>query len=322
MKRKKGTFVGLGLLVLLSIFSLAFTVQAYNANAASDYAFQWSKNYHPDYHNYVDQTSYDEDANFVSQALIAGGLLNSSNPLPAFSDDIGCITNREALAKYLQEYEHAKQVGFKVEGFVPTSLAFGDVVFFRDTAGVINTVGIVIGYNPVRDDFDIAFHVKTSSPGGLAGNINTLTEMSLVFGLPDFYHITKPQETADKQRFYGTGIFDGQGALSAEILTPGNNYLGYIVSNQNRSEQDMVIATDTSQVLVQGLFLPDLRVLLRPGKTHPQPGPDLRPALDQRLAQPLGLLGPTGRPLCYRQRVGRFPAERGLVYRRPGGIPG
>lgn len=252
MKRKRGTFVGLGLLVLLSIFSLAFTVQAYNANAASDYAFQWSKNYHPDYHNYVDQTSYDEDANFVSQALIAGGLLNSSNPLPAFSDDIGCITNREALAKYLQEYEHAKQVGFKVEGFVPTSLAFGDVVFFRDTAGVINTVGIVIGYNPVRDDFDIAFHVKTSSPGGLAGNINTLTEMSLVFGLPDFYHITKPQETADKQRFYGTGIFDGQGALSAEILTPGNNYLGYIVSNQNRSEQDMVIATDTSQVLYKG----------------------------------------------------------------------
>ena len=154
MKRKRGTFVGLGLLVLLSIFSLAFTVQAYNANAASDYAFTRYSQYNPAYNNYVDDSIYHEDANFVSQALIAGGLLNSSN-IPFFTnlDDKGCIASREALAEFLKNYEHAKQVGFKVEGFVPTSLAFGDVVFFRDTAGVINTVGIVIGYNPVRDDF-------------------------------------------------------------------------------------------------------------------------------------------------------------------------
>ena len=40
MKRKRGTFVGLGLLVLCPIFSRALTVQAYDANAASDYAFK------------------------------------------------------------------------------------------------------------------------------------------------------------------------------------------------------------------------------------------------------------------------------------------
>ena len=39
MKRKRGTFVGLGLLVVLSILSLAVTAQAYDPNAASDYAF-------------------------------------------------------------------------------------------------------------------------------------------------------------------------------------------------------------------------------------------------------------------------------------------
>jgi hypothetical protein len=246
MRRETG--IGLFLMVLLTVTALAGRAHAYNALAASDYAFQWNKSYHPDYLNYVGWVSADEDANFVSQALIAGGLLNGSNIPPGYAlDSAGCITDRMGLKKFLQDYEHARPVGFSVEGFTPTSLAFGDVVFFGNDPDNPNLVGIVVGYNPVFNDFDIAFHNKTPCSGCLAGNIKTLGEVAVAYGLPAFYHITKPQETTDKQRFYGTGdTFSGPGALSAEILQPGNNYRGYIVNNSNRFYQDMVIATDTA----------------------------------------------------------------------------
>lgn len=251
MKRQNGTFVGLGLLALLSILSLAFTAQAYNANAASDYAFNWYNQHNPAYNNYIDDSINNEDANFVSQALIAGGLLNSSNiPFLTYLDDKGCIPGREALAEFLKDHEHAKKVGFKVDLFVPTSLAWGDVVFFGDDTNPHKFVGIVTGYNPVWDDFVIAYHTNTS--GGLMGGHKSLKELMLVFGGASFYHITKPEETSENQRFYGTGSFYGQGGLSAEIIRPGNKYLGYIVNNSNRSYQDMVIATDTSKPQYKG----------------------------------------------------------------------
>ena len=216
--------------------------------------FQWYKNYNPDYHNYVDFVISDEDANFVSQALIAGGLLNSNNiPGGYYLDSAGCITSRSGLAEFLKDYEHAKQVGFKVEGFIPTSLAFGDVVFFGNDPANPNLVGVVVAYNSVLNDFDIAFHSSKSCPGCPAGNIKPISELANVSGLPSFlpYH-QAPQETSDKQRFYGTGNFFDVDALSVEILQPGDNFKGYIISNHNRSEQDMVIATDTSQPLYKG----------------------------------------------------------------------
>jgi hypothetical protein len=251
MKRKRGTFVGLGLLEMLSILSLAFTAQAYDSNAASDYAFNGYNQYNPGYNNYQDDSIYHEDANFVSQSLIAGGLLNSSNiPLLSYLDDKGCIPSREALAEFLKDYEHAKKVGFKVDLFVPTSLAWGDVVFFGDDSNPHKFVGIITGYNPVWDDFVVAYHTNTS--GGVVGAQKSLAELTLVYGGATFYHITKPEETTDKQRFYGTGNFLGEDSLSVEMLRPGDNFKGYIISNSNRSEQDMVIATDTSQAQYKG----------------------------------------------------------------------
>lgn len=252
MNNTKGAFIILGFLVLLAIFPLFDAASAYNAMAASDYAFNWNKKYHPDYLNYAGSVAADEDANFVSQALIAGGLLNGNNIPWGYSlDTAGCITDRMGLAKFLEEYEHFKQVGFEVEGFPPASLAHGDVVFFGEDPGNLNLVGLVVGFNPVWNDYDIAFHNK--SAGDPAGNIKTLAEMGLVYGKPRYYHITKSQETSDKQRFYATGeTFAGQGALSVEILQPYDKYLGYIINNHNRSYQDMVIATDTSLPLYKG----------------------------------------------------------------------
>ena len=58
------------------------TAQAFNAMAASDYAFNGCDKYNPAYNNYIDDGYDNEDANFVSQALIAGGLLNSDNLAP------------------------------------------------------------------------------------------------------------------------------------------------------------------------------------------------------------------------------------------------
>jgi hypothetical protein len=250
MEKKK--FWYFGIVFFLCFLFPPLQASAYNANAASDYAFKWYKQYHPDYANYVDHVFSDEDANFVSQALIAGGLLNSNNiPIGIQIDSAGCITSREGLVEYLKDYEHFKDVGFD-PGLVPTSLAFGDVVSFGPDKAHPSAIGIVIGYDPVKDDFDIAFHYNTSGGGVSAGNILTLQEVALVRGGAYYYHVTKPQETADKQRFYGTGAFFGPGSLSAEILQPGDNYLGFIVNNQNRSGQDMVIATDTSQPLYKG----------------------------------------------------------------------
>lgn len=235
----------------LCFLSFPLQASAYNANAASDYAFKWYKQYHPDYANYVDHVLSDEDANFVSQALIAGGLLNSNNiPAGIQVDGAGCITSREGLADYLKNYEHFNDIGFK-EGPDPSDLAFGDVVFFGADKAHPQLAGIVIGFNPVTDDIEIATH-HTKSGAENPGSIKTFKEMALVFGGATYYHITKPQETSDPQRFYGTGAFFGPGSLSAEILQPGDNYLGYIVNNQNRSGQDMVIATDTSQPLYKG----------------------------------------------------------------------
>lgn len=251
MKSKNRVGRGYGLTLLMLLLSLASTAWAYDPIATSDYAFQWYNDYNPDYEKY--DIIYDEDANFVSQALIAGGLLNSSKFLPGFAvNSAGCIITRESLAKYLMNYEHAKQVGFKVEEVFPTSLAHGDVVFFHQEDGSINRVGIVVGYNPVRNGLDIAMHWPKAGTTSTAGIKLQLNEAVLFYGLPTFYHITKPEETPDKQRFYGTGNFFDEDALSVEVLRPGNNYQGYIISNDNRSAQDMVIATDTSQPKYKG----------------------------------------------------------------------
>lgn len=63
MEKKNYRFV----LAAFFLWLLLFPIQAFafDSNAASDYAFKWHNDYHPDYHNYVDQP-YDEDANFVS----------------------------------------------------------------------------------------------------------------------------------------------------------------------------------------------------------------------------------------------------------------
>jgi hypothetical protein len=246
MNRIDRRLLGLISVILIAAFSLTPALQAYDTQAVHDYAWQWRNQINSNYTDYRDYVINQEDANFVSQALIAGGLLNSRNlPVGTPVDAHGCITTREALADFLKDYEHAKAVGFKVDLFVPTSLAHEDVVFFGDAADPYKFVGVVAGYNPVMDDFDIAYHVNTTTYG-VVGNVKTLTELMLVYGEATFYHIPKPAETAQDQRFYGGNGFFGAESLSVEILRPGQNYLGYIVNNQNRSEQDMAIATDTS----------------------------------------------------------------------------
>lgn len=87
----------------------------------------------------------------------------------------------------------------------------------------------------------IARHINTANT--LSGIIQPIRYLNATYPKTTFYHITKPQETAEQQRFFGTGAFFGPGSLSAQILQPGNNYLGHIVTNHQKSEQDMVIAT-------------------------------------------------------------------------------
>lgn len=245
MKRTPERLIALIPTILLLIFSLPPSLWAYSTQAVYDYAWQYKNQINPFYADYRGDPVNHEDANFVSQALIAGGLLNSHNRPPGVPLDAhGCITTREALADFLKNYEHAQAVGFKIDSFVPTSLAYGDVVFFGDDANPYKRVGVVVGYNAVLDDFDISFH--DNSTGGSVGSTKTLQELTLVFGGATFYHIPKPEQVPEDQRFYGGNGFFGPGVLSVEVLRPGKSYLGYIVNNNNRLEQDMAIATDTS----------------------------------------------------------------------------
>ncbi len=190
--------------VLITLFFLSEAIHAYNTQTVYDYAWEWATEINPSFANYLDDPLLHEDANFVSQALIAGGMLSSANFVP-FSgvDNYGCLTTRGALAEFLKDYEHANPMGFKVDYFVPSSLAYGDVVFFGDESNPYQRVGIVVGYNPVLDDFDIAYHNNQLATDAIIGGISSLKGLMLFWGNATFYHIPKPPETLYDQRFYG-----------------------------------------------------------------------------------------------------------------------
>jgi hypothetical protein len=70
--------------------------------------------------------------------------------------------------------------------------------------------------------------------------ITTFPASNACFGLNTIY------AGVNSQQFYGTGSFFGAGALDVIVLVEGENYEGYIVNNSDSSEQDMVVAEDTS----------------------------------------------------------------------------
>jgi hypothetical protein len=249
MKAVKKAILLRGAGVLAFLFCLLASVApsaAYDRKLAWDYAFNWYKSYHPDYVNYLDEQLYDEDANFVSQALIAGGLLRDAS-MSFYVDSAGCIPNRAGLYDYLEQYEHAEKTIVGSGDAVPNSFWPGDVVFFGVDAPYDGIVGIYQG-NDLDVEPLIAYHSNTSGPA--VGYLRGIDEMRLVYGKEGkmhFFHFPTPEETPNNQNFFGTGFYFGPNALSTQVIRPGNNYLGHIVSDTNHSYQDMAIGTDTSQ---------------------------------------------------------------------------
>jgi hypothetical protein len=259
---------GMGVLAVICLLQGAISpVAAYDRTAAWDYAFSWYNSYNPGYQNYVNQSFEQEDANFVAQALIAGGLLQDATKL-SLVDPSGSIYFRGVLHDYLLLHEHAEKT---VGDPMPSNFWPGDVVFFGEDIVNAGIVGIYAGNN-VGGEPLIATHNLTGPP---AGALRSLGEMILVYGKPHYFHFTRPEETQEHQSFYGTGSFYGPGALSAQVIRPGDNYLGYVLSNTGHSSQDMAIATDTSQPQFKGCSYLISGYCCDPGKHVPAVGQGL-----------------------------------------------
>ena len=106
----------------LIFFLIALTL-SYNPDAAVNYAMTYCDNYNPNYHNYAGEGG--DCANFVSQALIAGGFSFSGCSV-SWIDYFGCCPRVTDVMSCLD------QKGWKRSSSVPPNFRGGYPLFLTD----------------------------------------------------------------------------------------------------------------------------------------------------------------------------------------------
>ncbi|AGB04467.1 lysozyme M1 (1,4-beta-N-acetylmuramidase) [Aciduliprofundum sp. MAR08-339] len=132
----------------------------YDHRAAYGYAYKWWSSSNPHYALY--SNSSDESANFVSQALIAGGLSlwkgDDGSGGGLGSSSYGALPSCEALHKNLVEYQDVDYAYVTSQNFsVPEDLEVGDVVIFGNEDGEHWSHAAIVVYRS-GNDVGIAMH--------------------------------------------------------------------------------------------------------------------------------------------------------------------
>jgi len=156
----------------------------YDRIGALGYAQKWYGSSNPHYYSF--SNSSEESSNFVSQALIAGGLSlwrgYDGNGDGALNYN-GSIINPEYLNTNLREYQNAKFSYYTSSNFtLPEWIEKGDVVIFGNSSGRHYQYAAIITYKN-GNEIDIAAH----SPD--EWNISISSYFPSKYNLINFYHI-------------------------------------------------------------------------------------------------------------------------------------
>lgn len=232
------------LLKVLLIFALLLVLTprtfAYDRGNVAEYADEWTADdsnstlHNPDYPYY----DGNDCANYISQCLIAGRL-----DLSAGTDGHGtgvvsdCIPNCNNLHTHLTEHQHVEHHRINTNESLPDNLQSGDVIIFGDESDEWQHAVMVAG--GTGNNVELNAHTNHRSHQSFSFFANA-------FNVAHIYHFPTADETGHAQEYFGTGEYYGAGALQAVIYALGLNYEGYILSNTNPAEQDMVIGEDTS----------------------------------------------------------------------------
>ena len=176
-------------LLLLTILGYAMAMTTAERDEILKYAVKWCSLYNPEYNNYASDPNKHEDANFVSQALLASGHM-FSGPSPDM-DQYECILDRNTLELEVKVYLDADLFVIKDFGDVPVGIASGDVIFFMDKEkDNPELVGVIIvsdsDENVPLSDITVAYHSDGTS--STIGGIKWLSDMLVVYGKAHLYH--------------------------------------------------------------------------------------------------------------------------------------
>ena len=224
---------------LIFIASVAFS---YNYQKAIDYANNWvfDSNGTPIYNVYDSDKKegykvyLNDCANYVSQCLIAGGQILSNC---YFTDDKGCITDCDSLHDYLLNNLHAEYSSIENSGTIPDNLTAGDIVIFGDSDDNWTHAAIVV--SGVGNSILLNTHTTHRKEAPFSGFFP-------LYPKANFYHFKNRIEAGVPVEFHGTYSYMGTGGLDVIIYESGFNYLGFILLNNDKNNQDMVIGDDTS----------------------------------------------------------------------------
>lgn len=155
------------------------------------YATLWAYNYNPEYKNYANDPNANEDANFVSQAVMAGGYMFSNDNI-AFMDKHGCMVDRGTLEWEVRFYLNTDRYVINALGDLPANIASGDVIFFMSPDERPQVAGIVLVAEPKSEttmplpELTVAYH--DDSNNGAIGDIKYLSEILFIYEKAVLYH--------------------------------------------------------------------------------------------------------------------------------------
>ncbi|MCD4814215.1 amidase domain-containing protein [bacterium] len=243
--------------ILTALFGFSFLAQsvvAYNTAVVAQYADDYWDRRNPDYDNFHGA----DCANFVSQCLIAGGMmLGTDEDKALFIDGVledhikkgGVISTVVSLMPYIENFEHAEKIISNSVEYLNTVLNVGDVVVFGyDDGDVLSNEydefsHSAIVYKKDQGEILLAYHSTDSIDVTIQEAINNGNYNRIIA-----YHFPNSTETGQHVRFYGTGEYYGDHTLDMIVMDSGYNYEGYIIDSTDDGEQDLVVGENTSSL--------------------------------------------------------------------------
>ncbi len=166
------------------IHNITVNLPYYDRQGAWGYAYKWWNGRNPHYKDYTD--SGGDCANFVSQALIAGGLSlwkgYDGNGSGVYDDSNGTIPYCDYLHQHLVKYQNVRYAYVTTQNFsVPEWLEIGDVVILGNSSGDHWEHATIVVYRN-GDEVGLAAHTTDVWNRSLSDFLNS-------FDLVNYYHI-------------------------------------------------------------------------------------------------------------------------------------
>ena len=163
----------------------------YDRQGAIGYAYKWWNGINPHYNNY--SLSTNESANFVSEAIIAGGLSlwrgYDGKGGGVTSTSNGTIPSCNYLQENLVRFQHARYAYVTTVNFtIPVWLDIGDVIIFGNNTGNAWQLATLVVYRNGN-------HVGIATHGGDVWNKTLSYYFPDHFTRINFYHIPNGNKT-------------------------------------------------------------------------------------------------------------------------------